>query len=285
MNEFRKLKIDMLDFRLKEEQGIDPNWFVPHIKDIIQYEPDGCFALFIGDNIAGMATTSCYQTLGWIGWLYVAEKYRHNGFGKLLMLEAIKYIKKKGLKSILLEAVIEAVSLYKRIGFKEQFHTQHYKLSDTNTTEKSIKVQNVTEKNIEDIATFDKLFFHQNRQSLFNIIKDNPTFNGWIAKEQDIIVGYLFTTESSKNLQAGPFVIEFDNPNSIAIFNALAFKAIEASGKPLYIRCPLIDNNRQDILISANAEMVDYHTIRMFMGEPYPLERQGVISLGCPGKG
>ena len=82
--EFRKLTSGMLEFRLGHDPDIDPDWFVAHLTDIISYDPDGCFALCDGDKVVGMITSTTYQEVAWLGWLFVLEDYRKGGLGAKL---------------------------------------------------------------------------------------------------------------------------------------------------------------------------------------------------------
>ncbi|MCK4372746.1 MAG: GNAT family N-acetyltransferase, partial [candidate division Zixibacteria bacterium] len=90
--DIQPLTIEHLEFRLAEEPGCQRNWFVPHMRDLIRYQPDGCFALCDGDDVIGMVTTTPYQAVGWIGWLYVAERCRERGLGARLMQAAVSYL-------------------------------------------------------------------------------------------------------------------------------------------------------------------------------------------------
>jgi GNAT superfamily N-acetyltransferase len=278
----------MLQFRLTEEPGVDRNWFVPHIGDIIAFNPEGCFALKDGDEVVGMVTTTCYQTVGWIGWLYVAEKYRRQGLGGRLMHKAIDYIRTRGIRTMVLEAVVKAVPLYERLGFARQFRTEHYQLEQqhfTPITNSDILIHSVSEDSIDEIASFDRSFFHQDRKELFGIVIHNRIFEGLIARTNGRIVGLLFLTEDSGKRRVSPMVVDPTLDNWLSIMSTLVRAAFARSAKPLYFRCPLIQPDRARPLTDLGARPVGRHSLRMSLGTSYKPEKRGVVSSGSPGKG
>jgi len=99
------------------------------------------------------------------------------------------------------------------------------------------------------------------------------------------MAGFLFLTEGSANRQVSPMLVlpaaDQDGAGTRSLFAA----AFEKATKPLYFRCPLVFRERSRRLEECGATKVDYHTVRMFLGQEYVVEREGVLSLGCPGKG
>ncbi|MEA1981269.1 MAG: GNAT family N-acetyltransferase [candidate division Zixibacteria bacterium] len=286
--EFQPLTIKHLESRLKKDLEVDPSWFVPHIQNFISYNPKGCFALVNRDKTLGIVTTTLYDNIGWIGWLYVDDSFRHQGLGERLMRKAIEYINKNKIYSVVIEAVREAATLYQRIGFESQFETHHFKLypdkikPNQNNNFQILPISSIPR---EKLADFDFKYFHQNRHELFKIIVNNPKFSGYIALENKKIIGYIFVTEDSKSLQVSPLVINLNHPHKYELTNSLLRVACNDKEKPLYLRCPSLRKQYFDFLTSIGAEPTGYFTYRMFLGKQYEIESEGVLSLGCPGKG
>jgi len=278
----------MLDFRLREEPGIDPHWFVHHIRDYLAYDADSCFALQDGGETIGMITSMTYQTVGWLGWLYVAERNRKQGLGEELMRRAVGHLISRNMKSIVLEAVVEAVPLYKRVGFSEQFFTQHYKITPdrfapVDFSEVVVEPFQLTQ--LEKLAVWDEQYFHQNRRHVLGIMSVNQHFEGWVARVDGKTAGYLFASEATDDRQVGPLVVDPNAGDAAMLVSALVNAAFEASRKPLHVRCPLIHPERSRPLDDIGAVEIEYHTVRMFLGDLYLLESPGVLCLGCPGRG
>ena len=286
--ELRLLTSEMFSFRLAEENLFDPDWFIPHLDDIIRYHPDGCFALLHNHHPVGMITSTPYRNVGWLGWLYVSKDHRLCGLGERLMQAGIDHLNGLGIGTIIIEAVVEAVSLYRRIGFREQFHTGHYQLDPdkfTSHPHEQIAVHRMTDERLRELAAFDRRFFHEDRLRFFEIVAENKNFEGYLAETDGRICGFLFLTQTSRNRQVSPMVVDPQENRGTAIASALFRAAFDVSDKPLYFRCPMVDMERSRILVQLGATAVDYHTVRMVLGSEYPLERVGVLSLGCPGKG
>jgi GNAT superfamily N-acetyltransferase len=285
---FVPLSIDSLNFRLDEDPEIDRDWFTVRMRDYIALEPDGCFALVDDGRPIGMVTSVCYEKIGWIGWLYVAENYRYRGLGAALMRQAVGYCIARGMRTILLEAVLEAVPLYTRLGFRDQFRTQHFHLRHDALRPQphsNLEVRAILPENLPAIADFDRRNYYDNRSRALELLLVNPTFSGYFAIRSGRTVGYLGLTETRENFSAGPFVVDPHISDSQSIAGALLEATFTASDKPLVLRCPMVTPNRADSLVSAGAEPFDYRTRRMYMGEEYSPDSRAILSLGCPGKG
>lgn len=286
--DLRPLALDHLDYRLNEERDLDAVWFVAHMADVKAFHPEGCFTLFSNDRPIGMITATPYQTIGWLGWLYVLEAHRGEGLGAGLMQAGIEHLKAVGVKTIVLEAVVEAVPLYKRLGFSEQFQTQHYLLSPeglTFTVAEDVGIVPAAGSVLDRLAPFDFRFFGQDRRRMFEIAMANERFEGFVAARNGRMAGFLLLTEGSSNRQVSPMIVDPAGDFDGAVTRSLLAAAFEKSAKPLHFRCPLVYAERSRRLLECGAVKVDYHTVRMFLGREYAVEREGVLCLGCPGKG
>jgi GNAT superfamily N-acetyltransferase len=286
--EIRKLTTEMLSFRLGADPEIDSDWFVAHLSDIIRCDPDGCFALCDGESVVGMITSTTYTNIAWLGWLFVLEKYRFRGYGEKLMRTAIEHVRLRGASTVLLEADVRAMTLYKRLGFIEQFHTRHYTLSRREFecgSSEGVDVTSIGLSDLNAIGEFDRRFFNEDRQRLFEVVSANPNFRGFLAKVGSETVGFMFLTEATVNQQVSPLIVDLSHSLSHAAERILVREALKTCGKPLYFRLPMLTERYDDQLERLGAKPVYYHTVRMYLGSPYKAEREGVLSLGCPGKG
>ncbi len=286
--DLRPLSLDHLGYRTEEERELDADWFIAHMADYLQYHPEGCFTLFDDDRPIGMITGIPYQTIGWLGWLYVLESQRKGGLGAELTKAGIEHLRSVGMKTVILEAVVEAVPLYKRLGFVEQFLTQHYLLSSegrTFATADDVEVSPAAPEQLDEIMSFDFRFFGQDRRRMFEIAMRNRGFEGFVARRKGRTAGYLFLTEGSADRQVSPMLVLPAADHDGAVTRTLFAAAFERATKPLYFRCPQVYRERSRRLEECGATKVDYHTVRMFLGQEYVVEREGVLSLGCPGKG
>ncbi|HOD66089.1 MAG TPA: GNAT family N-acetyltransferase [candidate division Zixibacteria bacterium] len=286
--EIAPLTIAGLEFRLREEPGIEREWFTARLRDYLAYEPGGCFALAEGGETVGMVTALCYQTTAWLGWLYVAAARRGAGLGERLMRQGMGYCIARGMRSIVLEAVVEAAPLYRRIGFQRQFRTQHYRLEKTRrgaAPSPSVAVRRFAADDLVRIADLDRRMFGQDRRRVLDLVRRNPLHRGWLAEKEGKVAGYLWATKAAANRQAGPWVIDPGTGDAAETAAALCDAAFAESDRPLILRCPLVTESRARLWDDLGAQAIDYHTERMYAGEEYAPEGEGVLCLGCPGKG
>lgn len=286
--ELRRLSLEHLQYRLEEERDLDADWFVDHMSDVAAFHPEGCFTLFDEDQPIGMITATPYQTIGWLGWLYVKESLRGAGLGARLMKAGIDHLREMGMRTVVLEAVVEAVPLYKRLGFSEQLITQHYLLSGdglTFSTARDVLVSPLDRAGMDLLAPFDIRYFGQDRRRMFEIVMNNRRFEGYLAFRTGRPAGFLCLTEGTSNRQVSPMIVEPALDTDGGVVQSLLAAAFESSPKPLHFRCPLVLPERSRKLLECGASKMDYRTVRMFLGDEYPVEREGVLCLGCPGKG
>ncbi len=93
-------------------------------------DPDNPISLVYcseGDKVLGMALMCTYTVVsgkkGWVEDVVVDVAHRGQGIGRRLMEKIVEIGKKKGLSEILLFSAdkrIEAINLYKSLGFKEK---------------------------------------------------------------------------------------------------------------------------------------------------------------------
>lgn len=285
------LTTDLLKFRFEDDPETDPDWFTCRMRNYLRYEPDGCFALADDAGPIGMITAICYQRVGWLGWLFVVPGRRGQGFGAQLMRHGMGYCIARGMRSVVLEAVLPAAPLYRRLGFKDHFRTQHYSLGPDDflaanpAPDPSVRVRPYAPQYLGTVSLLDERQFRQNRLAMIEILSSNPGFSGWVAERGGRVVGFLFMTETAANRSVGPFIVDPRAGSVVGIAARLLEAAFTRRPKPLLIRCPLLTPDRAEPLHALGARPYDYQTIRMFAGDPYPPEGDGVLSLGCPGKG
>ena len=72
-------------------------------------------------EIRGKQDCSEYETSGYIGAMYIEEKYRSKGVGKLILDEFIKWFKENDIKDVRIKVYQKnkkAIEVYKKMGFE-----------------------------------------------------------------------------------------------------------------------------------------------------------------------
>jgi GNAT superfamily N-acetyltransferase len=88
---------------------------------LIRYQPDGCFAAFIDNQLVGTVTTTRYGTeLAWIGMMLVDPTYRRCGIATRLMQRSIDFLRSSGVQCIKLDATPVGQTVYERLSFRAE---------------------------------------------------------------------------------------------------------------------------------------------------------------------
>ena len=82
--------------------------------------PSGSFVARTGGERVGIISSVKYDSYAFLGNLIVRDGFRGHGIGGLLMRRAIDDLLAKGVRTIELDGVLAAVSLYRRLGFKDK---------------------------------------------------------------------------------------------------------------------------------------------------------------------
>ena len=131
------------------------NWgYLPDdFRRLLSYEAAGCFVVCEGGESAGIVTTTSYDDFAFIGSLIVEEHHRGKGIGQALMSQAIEYLRGRGVKSMELDGVFHAVSLYRRLGFRDKYLSLRFmrKAQEQHKTPMPDRINNA-----EEIIAYDK---------------------------------------------------------------------------------------------------------------------------------
>jgi len=99
--------------------------------DISLYvQPDGCFVATENKNIVGTGCFYIYNLLAWIGEVAVIRTHQRRGIGTKIMVTLLEELKRRGVKTICLDATDAGYRLYKKLGFREMYRTTVYELKD-----------------------------------------------------------------------------------------------------------------------------------------------------------
>lgn len=103
-------------FELARQEGwiCDPWEFEFLLREAV----DGCCAIHLNGTLAACVTAIGYGEQGWIGNLIVSRSLRGQGFGRLLMREALDVLESGGLDAIWLTASPLGAPLYESLGFR-----------------------------------------------------------------------------------------------------------------------------------------------------------------------
>lgn len=176
-------------------------------------EPEGCFIAEIQGRSVGHVFSINYGKMGWIGFLIVNPEERAKGLGAALMRKAIEYLQSEGCATIRLDAAQEAVTLYKRLAFREEYDSLRFAkpLRNPVGTFSQEGVSQLVAEDIDKVAEFDSRYFGcDRRRVLLALLKDEPD-QCFVSKGAGGTLGYIMCRRIRDAHWAGPWVCEDKN--------------------------------------------------------------------------
>lgn len=183
------------------------------IRRMFDYEPNGCFVAEVDGESVGHVFSVSYGKLGWIGFLIVKAKCRGTGVGTSLMKKAMGYLTGHGVETVKLEAVPKAASLYRRLGFIDEYDSLRF--AGTRRVVSSSGVEHVLpmEANrIDEVARFDEKYFGANRWKVISRLFQEYPEHCLIFTSGSAIEGYIMCRRADAGYKLGPWICNPEYP-------------------------------------------------------------------------
>ena len=263
--------------------------------------PNNTYIAVIDNETAaliGITFAASFGSIGVIGHVIVKPNYRGMGIGEELMNEAMRILEFQGCKTIKLDAVEKAKTLYERVGFIFELNSLRYKINiekpsnldelitKTKKYDQKFPVLNCKEEDLVQIIDADKEFFGGNRESfLFPLFEDFPELSFITRDKDDFLAGYLFGTFQNGvlKLRAG-IANSFDTTMDLL---RAALKTAKSKGEVQTIALGILENSKWGIKVLEELRFVQTsYSLRMFYGVKTPATTNPVIfAIGDPAKG
>ncbi|MEA2071799.1 MAG: GNAT family N-acetyltransferase [Asgard group archaeon] len=168
-----------------------------------------CDYLFVygeqSEQTFGIVLIVNYGKVGFIGHLVVHPEYRNLGIGQELLQQAIDTLLFAGCKTIKLDAVKKALTLYNRLGFEKETTSLRFTyLLNTKKNlsqlekllleqKKEFHIYPIKENNLHEIIKKDiQLFGADRKEILLSYLTDFPEYCFAIKNQLSNLVGYVF---------------------------------------------------------------------------------------------
>ena len=290
MLKIRKLKLDDLGFVLQNTEREGWNLLEKDVLRCYCLEPQGCFIAEEDNEKLGHVFAFNYGKIGVIGMLIVRPKYRNRGIGTKLMGKAIRYLEKQGVETIRLEAVVKAVSLYERLGFKKEFDSlrMERKVKKNKNIEIDFSlIRQIKTEDLNKIAKFDMEYFGADRLKVLKAIYRDYPHLSFFAEKNSQIVGYIMARRTKNGFWIGPWVC---NPKfseaAKQLLNTYLSKVLEEPEDfRVNIGVPAVNTYAVKFLKQEGFRMYS-RSIRMFLGKKNLNEKiEGIYAIAGPEKG
>jgi predicted N-acetyltransferase YhbS len=170
----------------------------------ISHDPEGCFIAEVDGERAGLVTTTRYRRTGWIGNLIVPPERRGSGTGSRLMEHAIRHLESAGVGTIRLEADPMGVSIYRRLGFRDEFESPRFRREPAGAPRPGGCVP-LREDDLRILAAFDEPRFGDDRARLLQLLLTGAPAAFRVPGEGKL-AGYLIVQSSAAGVRTGPWV-------------------------------------------------------------------------------
>ncbi|HYM40015.1 MAG TPA: GNAT family N-acetyltransferase [Thermoplasmata archaeon] len=249
------------------------------LERLLDLSPLGCFAAEDEGRVIGVLTTTTYGRLAFLGAVIVRPESRGQGIGRLLMQAALLHLASTGVETVRLNAYMNVIPFYERLGFHGEYEVVRWKGAATRTGGGSVAV--ATRAELDAIAAFDAPYFGASRLALLGrLLQENPsTF--LVAREGTRVLGYVVGSPFDGACEIGPWVVAPGHPEV-----ARNLLAALAAGPRAYSFSGPERNPELAQFVAETGFTEAFRTLRMWWGKDlYPGDPAGVWAAGGLEKG
>src|SRR5207245_3850647 len=132
---------------------------------LLALSPDGCFAAERYGRVVGVLTTTTYDDLAFLGAVIVAPELRGKGVGKEMMEAALAHLRATGVRTVRLNAYLNAIPFYERLGFHREYEVIRWH-GLAKAGERVPGIRPIGAEDLSRLARMDARYFGANRQEL-----------------------------------------------------------------------------------------------------------------------
>jgi ribosomal protein S18 acetylase RimI-like enzyme len=265
-----------LDFAIAMTDSENWGYLRSDFERMVSLQPEGCFVAREMFGRMGIITTALHGDYGFMGTLIVQKSRRRHGTGEALFARAFEYLKERGTRTIELDGVFSAVSMYRRLGFRDKYLSLRLYRAPQKYDEVSVPQLSPS---IDEILRFDREVVGLDRSAIIRSLFASYG-ESLVAVGGDRLCGYaLVYPRGGERWSIGPLVAR-SHQDAARILRALVGRY---SDRHLGIGVPQL---QCDFVNSLMSEGFCYKnpSLRMFAGERLEIERC-VFGIIAPEKG
>src|SRR5467141_2039363 len=248
---------------------------------LIGLSPDGCFAAELRGRVVGVLTTTTYDALAFLGAVIVSPELRGKGVGKQMMEAALDHLRQRGVRTVRLNAYLNAVRFYERLGFHGEYEVIRW--HGRTTGRNASNVRPIQKQDIDSLIQLDTVYFGANRRALLvRLAKEFPqTF--LVGERAGHLKGFIVGSAGGDSCEIGPWVVE---PESRGMADDLFQGLVKKAGVPqVAFSGPSLNRTLVEFARSRNFAEA-FRALRMwwgtndFAGEPAGIWAAGGLEKG-----
>jgi len=261
-----------IDFGLKMTDMEKWGYLRSDFERLIYFEPKGCFIAYQDNVPVGLVTTSSYGDYAFLGTLIVDKPYRGAKIGQMLMEHSIDYLREKGVATIELDGVFQAVPLYRRVGFKDKYLS--YRLTKI-VEGRNHSLERFQPEMLDELIVFDKCMTGLERERYLARFAEDFCKSIYICKIDGLKAYAIVRPRAEKRVTVGPMVSENSG------YAEMLLHSIMAKYSGYMINLGVLETNRAFVeLLRCLGFIYNDPCLRMYLGEYRDYERHiyGIIS-------
>ncbi|TFH57972.1 MAG: N-acetyltransferase [Candidatus Zixiibacteriota bacterium] len=267
---------DDLDFAKALTDAENWGYLRSDFERLIDLAPDGCFVARGLLRRVGIIATTRHGDYGFPGTLIVMKNHRHSGIGEALFARAMAYLKDRGTKTIELNGVFPAVSLYRRFGFQDKYLSLRFARPSSPYDGKSGELLAAT---TEEIVRFDREHLQIDRSAVLTRFCDDFR-ESLIAVGDGQLSAYAFVkSRANGSVDVGPLVAKSPDV-AIALLKTILSRFHD---KPILIGVPEMKVSFVQALL-AEGFLYKSPFLRMYSGVRLDLDDHTYVIIS-PDKG
>jgi GNAT superfamily N-acetyltransferase len=196
---------DDLDFAVALTDAESWGYLRSDFERLISLAPDGCFVARGVLRRVGIITTTRHGDYGFLGTLIVMKNLRHSGIGEALFAHAIAYLMDRGTKTIELNGVFPAVSLYRRFGFHDKYLSLRFVRPPSPCDAQPGKLLTVT---TDEIVRFDREHSQIDRSAVLTRFCDDFRDTLFAVGDGQLSAYAFVKPRANGSVAVGPLVVK-----------------------------------------------------------------------------
>jgi ribosomal protein S18 acetylase RimI-like enzyme len=245
------------------------------------YDPNGCLVAEENGERVGMCVATAYGASGFLGELIVRKDRRGRGIGTRLMQHALAYLSQRGIRSIYLDGVESAISLYERLGFRKVCRSLRFSGKVRGAHYSGVRA--MTPADLAVVAEMDRGAFGADRSFFLQRRLSLHPHLCLVLEAEGRMRGFIMGRERTDLVSVGPWVVQSPVARPGRLLEALA-----AEGEGLNLAVGVLEVNSHAVKTVQDLGLArrPHPPWRMVLGPSANLGmRDDAYAIGSPAKG
>ncbi len=247
---------------------------------LLHLEPQGIRVAREDGERVGLAAIVAWGHVAYIGAVIVDARWRRIHVGDALMRTLLEFADTQGVKSVRLNAYLNVVSFYERLGFRSEFENVRFAGSTEGYGSPGVRLMRGDD--LAAVAELDQKYFGANRRRLHARLFEEFPGTALVVDDGGDIVAYAFGNPSPESCEIGPCVCPPEHP---AAAEAVVRSMLGIVGTPCSLTLPAPNLAGVDAAKRAGLHET-FRTMRMVRGsKDFGGEPRGIFALAGLEKG